>query len=640
MSCPGHLDKEQSTVVFSNMESGDELDALAYELGPGTSTAAADWGPRALCFAKLKDKKLVAKRLSNVKAGCVGFEAPVGTLDEQIVLVRELLAKWPTFMALPTFSNVEGPCVLLFSSSSHFEDVKFKRWCDSKSCVAREADLDFQKVSQALCYSLSVKFSMDNWTSLCNGELLVQGQDLFLCKGASTMNCVRWSTTVQQDGLVEISVQALQARCSKLELEEIFPSSSMRNAFLTSTTIHEVDASKVLLLPEMTQGWIAWIESSATHPEAAAEYAAFAKSFKAKHGVSLPPKNDFSYNAYVRFLGHMVEPVFYPPSCLRWFFPQPLAHQIETDRQALETDFLQKLKIVCGTALLDLTMEPKFRLAQAMTAAAHDADSLTTVRPKSIFSHRVPSAIERMVAPKPMSPVKHSGPPIVPRFAAVVQSMAKPPKAAIGKASSAKAKAAAVAAPVPKPVAAKKKQAVAAEEAEFDDSIFSPAAALDSSGMMDESSRQSMGDGPAAVPLSDENLAPTVAVNKQMPLFAKKPIAPPAAGDHDPAPGETVKPTKTKSKTKASDTEAGKGGEAAAGEEKVRKKPKIDESVDVFKICLDNKWESVSIPSLREWLNKQGVKAKSKCTKPELVEIAKQYIATKQPAAPTPGGTS
>ncbi len=29
-----------------NMESGDELDALAYELGPGSSSSTADWGER------------------------------------------------------------------------------------------------------------------------------------------------------------------------------------------------------------------------------------------------------------------------------------------------------------------------------------------------------------------------------------------------------------------------------------------------------------------------------------------------------------------------------------------------------------------------------------------------------------------
>jgi hypothetical protein len=67
-----------------------------------------------------------------------------------------------------------------------------------------------------------------------------------------------------------------------MQLEEIYPSSSMRSAFLASHSIHEVDASKVVLLPDLQQGWIAWIESCETHPELKEEYGKFVAQFGAK----------------------------------------------------------------------------------------------------------------------------------------------------------------------------------------------------------------------------------------------------------------------------------------------------------------------------------------------------------------------
>jgi hypothetical protein len=57
-------------------------------------------------------------------------------------------------------------------------------------------------------------------------RLMIAGQDLFLLDGPAKMKCVRWSATVQPDGGLELSVQALSARCSRLEA-----------SFLTSTWV-------------------------------------------------------------------------------------------------------------------------------------------------------------------------------------------------------------------------------------------------------------------------------------------------------------------------------------------------------------------------------------------------------------------
>lgn len=608
------------------MESGDEMDALAYELGPGTSTTTSEWGPRAFFFAKIKEKKLAAKRLVSTKPGRQGFERQQTILDEETVLARELLAKWPSAVAMPTFSNVEGSCIVVFAAASALEDTKFKRWCDSKSVAIREAELDFHQMSTALTHSLAVKISLENWSALCNGDLLVQGSEYLCAGGSSSMNCVRWNISTQLEGEVEIAVQALQVRASKLELEEIFPSSGMRQAFLESSAIHEIDATKVLLLPEMTQGWIAWIESSATHPEAIAEYNAFAKRYKSKYGITLPPKNDYPYHAYVRTFGHMDEPLFFPPACLRWFFPQPLAHQNEAERLALEQSFVHKLKQVSSPFFADLSIEPKYRV-QGFSAAslASEDGEFTTVRPKGIFPPRAHATpLSKAAAPRPCSPVKHSGPPVKPRFAVVVQAPVASVKASKPSSKSAAASKAkpVVALPVAKPVAAKKKLA---PDAAFDESIFS-AAMNDSS--RDEQSRSAFDDSlPGLVPGAAAAAVPAAPPGPVvMPSFAAKlPVLAPAP------PPKVAKP-KPKPKAKADDDGAGTvgdGKQGAAPEERAKKKPKIDENVDVFKIFQDNKWDSVSIPSLREWLTKQGVKTKAKNTKPELVEIAKQYVCSK-----------
>jgi hypothetical protein len=138
-----------------------------------------------------------------------------------------------------------------------------------------------------------------------------------------------------------------------------------------------------------------------------------------------------------------------------------------------------------------------------------------------------PTVIEKAAAPKPLSPVKHSGPPIVPRFATVVQSMARAPKKLLGKASSAKAKvlsaerqtssfpssrfrltppsqapAVVVAPPVAKPIAVTKSK-VTEDPLEFDASIF-PGSQLD------EASRQSLGVDKEAQPAQSAAMPATV----------------------------------------------------------------------------------------------------------------------------------
>lgn len=131
-----------------------------------------------------------------------------------------------------------------------------------------------------------------------------------------------------------------------MQLEEIFTSTTTREQFLESKGSAEIESSKVVLLPEMKQGWVAWIESCAAHPESAGDYARFAKLQKEKvrlrsisflsqclqFGWELPAYGDYPYNAYVRTFGHMEDPIFFAPACMRWFYPQPLAYQNEAER--------------------------------------------------------------------------------------------------------------------------------------------------------------------------------------------------------------------------------------------------------------------------------------------------------------------
>jgi hypothetical protein len=87
-------------------------------------------------------------RLVSAKAAVLAASSPDETLDKQHILARELLGDWPALLALPAFSNVEGAHVYVVGSPSQVGDVKFKRWCDKKSCALRDVDVDPEKVGQ------------------------------------------------------------------------------------------------------------------------------------------------------------------------------------------------------------------------------------------------------------------------------------------------------------------------------------------------------------------------------------------------------------------------------------------------------------------------------------------------------------
>eukprot|EP00054_Salpingoeca_dolichothecata_P019173 m.118975 g.118975 ORF g.118975 m.118975 type:complete len:81 (-) comp23154_c0_seq1:59-301(-) len=61
---------------------------------------------------------------------------------------------------------------------------------------------------------------------------------------------------------------------------------------------------------------------------------------------------------------------------------------------------------------------------------------------------------------------------------------------------------------------------------------------------------------------------------------------------------------------------------------RVRKKPVVDENVDMKALFRQDKWKSVRTTTLKWWLGKQGIKVKSKLTKDKLIDVVKQTLGS------------